>query len=150
MRMAKLLEKDLKAAAVALQRDWLKITVDELKNELVGRGIFRSFNLKNSINGHTQGDNYMVLQYLLYGMFVDMNVGRGRDKSTNRETAMVNKLYALTMGKRQGRGAKRYMWYSKRMAKEQNRLAELLANLYADAGMEAVASAMPVRIELTL
>jgi hypothetical protein len=140
-------EQDLKAAVIELQAKWLKITVDELKDELVGRGILRSMRLKDSVGGHIEGQNAMVIHYLLYGMFVDMNVGRGRDKSQNRETAMVNRLYAQTMGKRQGRMQKRYMWYSKRMAKEQNRLAELLAALYADAGAAAITYAMPVRLE---
>lgn len=139
----------LDATAAVLRRRWLTILIKELRNEVQQRHISDTNTLWQSIGG-SSGLNSMELHYRMYGAFVDMNVGRGRGKEKNRETAMVNKLYAQMQGKRGGRRAKRHGWYSKRMTREQKRLAELLSELYADAGADAIVNAIPLRIELLM
>jgi hypothetical protein len=141
--------KNIEAAAAQVKKSWLNITVRELKKELHSRGINTTNTLNNSVVGDTHGKE-MLLQYRMYGAFVDMNVGKGRSLDKNRESAMISKLYNSMNGTRGGRRAKRYMWYSKRMGKEQYRLAEIMMKLYGDAGEEAIKQAIPIRIELTL
>lgn len=147
-RLSKTQTKDIDAALRILKKQWMQITVKELKAELTSRGIVDTSGLLNSIRGNASTEP-MVLMYKLYGQFVDMGVGRGRSATVNREAASVNRNYAIMQGKRGSRRAKRHKWYSRRMGKEQHRLTELLVNLYGQAGTDAIISAVPLRIELT-
>lgn len=147
-------EKTIAAAAKKLHKDWLKITVKALKAEIKARGIKNSGALEASIEGavmsYANGGAHMELEHLLYGMFVDMNVGRGRTRESNAENAMMERLYNQSMGIRGGRRAKKYMWYSRRMGKEQYKLGKLLMDLYASTCVDMAVNAMPRRIDLTM
>lgn len=138
---------NLSRQANRLRREWLRILVKELEEEITKRGISKTGGLWKSLSG-THGPNVSILQYLLYGAFVDMGVGRGRGMEDVRETAMINRVYNQMMGRRNGRMAKKYRWYSKRMAREQHKLAELMAELYADACADELMNALPSRIEI--
>jgi hypothetical protein len=139
--------ENLGRQAQRLRREWLRILVKELEEEVSKRNIKDTGALQKSLKG-SHNSSVDVLHYLMYGAFVDMNVGKGRGLETQRENAMISKIYNQMMGRRNGRMAKSFRWYSKRMAREHKRLAELMAELYADAGVDAILAAIPDRIEI--
>lgn len=142
--------RELEAAERQLKRDWTHITVDNLKDEIIGRGLMDTTALKNSITGQS-GDDVQLLTYLMYGKFVDMDVRRGRNLEGRQDANLLNQLYSIsTKGKRAGRRQKKHQWYSRRIRREQRRLAELMVDLYGDAGVDAVLDFIPKRLELKM
>ena len=149
-RISKGTIRELEAAERQLKRDWTHITVDNLKDEIIGRGLMNTTALKNSITGQS-GDDVQLLTYLLYGKYVDMDVRRGRTLEGRQDANLLNQLYSIsTQGKRAGRRAKKHQWYSRRIRREQRRLAELMVDLYGDAGVDAVIDFIPTRLELKM
>jgi hypothetical protein len=142
-------EINLTITARKIKKDWLSITLKRLKNELSQRGINDTNTLLNSVEG-SMGTDVIYLQYMMYGKFVDMNVGRGRGLERNAEKVMMDRLMAQMMGKRPGRRQKKHQWYSRRMGKEQYKLGILLADMYGQAGTDAILQAMPKVIELKM
>lgn len=85
-----------------------------------------------------------TFRYYLYGMFVDMNVGRGRPLGHNNENKLVNSL----VGKKRRRKSKKdYMWYTRPMYRHVRVLGNIVASEYSDIGYNA--TALPEVIELT-
>jgi hypothetical protein len=149
-RVSKTTAKELEIAERQLKKDWVRITVDNLRDEIIGRGLIDTMKLRNSLDGKS-GDEMQVITYMMYGKYLDMNVGRGRTVDSGREDALVSNLYSLsTTGRRAGRRAKKHQWYSRRIRREQKRLAELLVDLYGDTGIEMVLEFIPTRIELKM
>ncbi|CCH01629.1 hypothetical protein FAES_3622 [Fibrella aestuarina BUZ 2] len=87
------------------------------------------------------GANNVVLEFLLYGRFVDMGVGRG----TSHTDRLVSRQ--LREG-RAGRTAKR--WYAKRKAYEVKRLREILADMTIRVPLDLVENALTLTLNRSL
>lgn len=108
----------------------------ELKRLRVGRSGSR---LRNSVKiSNTQ--KRILIEYLRYGQFVDMGVGKGT-KFGKRSARTANKL----LGSSKQRKAKK--WYSKNYRWAQLRLAERLVQNAGDNTLEALYKAIPQTVE---
>ncbi|MCX6305534.1 MAG: hypothetical protein NT040_11250 [Bacteroidetes bacterium] len=95
-----------------------------------------SFSYK--LSGHGEDENIRVMfQFLYYGKFVDMGVGRGTDISQVKENRTSRMLQGKMLGNR--RVAKK--WYSKTLFAETATLKEILAREYAHNGVIRVVEA---------
>lgn len=138
----------------AIYRDWLRILAERLVKELNDRGIHDTGKLEMSIKTEivaASGDGAnMNLDYLLYGMFVDMNVGRGRTLEDAADNRLMDRHDSFMAGRRHSRRAKKYQWYSRRMGKEMYILGALLGEFYADESVDVIMRTMPDRIHLLM
>lgn len=85
----------------------------------------QSKNLRDSFNGSMSmgGNDTLKIDFLMYGRFVDMGVGRG----ANMNEALYRKRYGA---KKTGVKRTPRRWYSKTKASQEKRLAEILASSY--------------------
>jgi hypothetical protein len=83
----------------------------------------------------------VVLQFLQYGRFLDMGVGRG--------TTHTDRLVSRQL--REGAGGRvRVPWYSKRKSYEVKRLREDLARLHVNVPVESLENALSMSLQLKL
>ena len=88
-----------------------------------------SFSYKTT--GSAEGENIkVVFQFLLYGRFVDMGVGKGTGTGGVRE----NKTSRALQGKMLGNRRMPKKWYSKTLFAETSTLKEILAKDFAHKG----------------
>ena len=104
--------------------------------------IGQSGHLENSFShkttGHGEDENIKVMfQFLYYGKFVDMGVGRGTDISKVRDNKTSRMLEGKMLGNR--RVAKK--WYSKTLFAETATLKEIMAREFAHKGCIRVVEA---------
>lgn len=129
-------------------RNILKRWASKADSDLRKSANARKYKLSKSI-GHSsrilQDIKEFTFKYYLYGMFVDMNVGRGRPLGANKEDDIINKL--LGVKKRKRKSKKEYMWYSKPMWFHTKMLEGIVMREYRDRGATAIH--FPEVIELT-
>lgn len=91
----------------------------------------------------TDGDEVsrVMIQFLQYGRFVDMGVGRG----VTHTSRVVNRQ--LRLG---ATGRRRKPWYSKRKGYETHRLREILAQKNINLALGTIESAMNLAVTLNL
>ncbi len=89
----------------------------------------------------TATESGVVLQFLQYGRFVDMGVGKG----TRHTDRLVNRQ--LREG---GTGRKRRAWYAKTKTHEIKKLREIMANLGVDLPLNFVESALNLTVNRTI
>ncbi len=87
------------------------------------------------------GVDRVMIEFLLYGRFVDMGVGRG----TSHTSRVVNRQLKL------GRSPRvRKPWYSKRKSYEIKRLREILAEQNINLMVDSIESALNIRLNLNV
>lgn len=87
------------------------------------------------------GTDRVMIQFMLYGRFLEMGVGRGTSH-TDRLVARQLKLGAV--------GRKKKPWYSKRKGYEIKRLREILAAQNINLMVDSIENALNIKIHLDL
>ena len=138
-----------------LAEAWLKFSIEKFQANIKKLRIGSTQDLYNSLQGElvsAAGGNELKLRlsYAVYGMFVDMGVGRGMAAGVTK--AQGADFYRLRNAKgqllRHERKAKR--WYSRQMGRETHRLSELVSALWGTVMLATAASALPAEgIEIT-
>jgi hypothetical protein len=108
---------------------WARITVKVWREKIVKLKVIDSNKLWQSFTADVigqAGDDDLKIQFAFefYGKFVDMGVGKGTPIGGVKENAISRRLEGKFLGNR--RRPKK--WYSKTLAAEVSRLAELLAD----------------------
>lgn len=85
------------------------------------KSLYNSFDSRLSMSG--SGLDVLKIDFLLYGRFIDMGVGRG----VNMNHALLRKRYKIHQPDVPRKPLK---WYSKRKTSEQKRLGEILTAQY--------------------
>lgn len=134
-------------------RSWAKNTDKYLSQNITKNNLVKSHSLVRSVVIDSRiGKDYseFELRYLLYGMFVDMGVGKGRSLGSNRDTRLMRSIDAQLAGKKfvRRKGKRKTMWYSKEMYNRTQKLARSMAEYYAGLGVMEVASKLPQFIEM--
>ena len=136
--------QDPKNLSILEAVDWWAFYTVRIWQEKITRK-FRigvSGHLENSFShrttGHSEDENIKVMfQFLYYGKFVDMGVGRG----TNISQVKENRTSRMLMGKMLGNQRIPKKWYSKTLFAETATLKEILAREYAHKGAIRVTEA---------
>ena len=140
---------------------WLKYTIEHFRANIKRLKIGVTKELEQSFAGDlvsmAGGDELKLrIVYAIQGMYTDMGVGRGmgagvtkaggRDERGRDYNELRNERGQLH---RHQRRAKR--WYSKQMAFDQKRLAELVSDLWGKTMIASVATAVPEQpVQLSL
>jgi hypothetical protein len=117
---------------------WQK-EIDRLKIKSTG-DLYNSFERVVTSNGG--GLERIEFEYLFYGWFVNMGVGRGQnagDVSENNDTAKL-------LGSRARKPKK---WIYKTLGKQTIALAEIMAKKYGDEGQSAIVNFIPGKVNLS-
>jgi hypothetical protein len=105
-----------------LVENWARFTVERFEKKIDKFKINRTGDLVKSLK-HSRTPNSVKFQFLYYGRFVDMGVGRGQKIGQTKENRSV---HARALGMRSHRGPKK--WYSPTMSGQVKKLAELMAS----------------------
>lgn len=95
--------------------------VGKKKTSARTRSLYQSF--KTSYTAGITGSDTLKIDFLMYGRFVDMGVGRG----TSINYALVRKRYGA---RRTGLTRRPKRWYPKRKRHQELRLQEIIASRY--------------------
>jgi hypothetical protein len=126
---------------------WADIVPKSLQYSVKKRGLRKTDALYNSFRkavALTDQVKRFTFYYSLHGMFVDMNVGKGRSLGGNRESRIEDRLLGT---KRRNKSKSQYMWYSKIMSGHTKALARIIAAEYGDLGANAFR--LPTTVETT-
>lgn len=115
---------------------WGQITEERLSKSLDKYAVGITSNLKNSIKVDLRGETKAVLRYHLYGMFVDMGVGKGKKFSD-----------ADRLG-RGRRGRRKKLWYSKQINKEVFALSVIMSNNAGEIILASINKQLPPKVDL--
>ncbi len=115
---------------------WAKITIENWQKKLHKFRIGYSLDLENSFSkeiiSSPQGELIKIsFEFKYYGKFVDMGVGKGTKLGDVKENRTSRRLEGRILGNR--RRPKK--WYSKTFHAETARLAEIMAEEFAHAGV---------------
>lgn len=153
-------ELDLAQTFAENERDlaeaWLKYTIEHFQANIKRLKIGSTQELYNSFVGAlvsaAGGDELKLrISYAIQGMYTDMGVGRGMGAGITKDQGADYRRLRNDRGQlhRHQRRAKR--WYSKQMAFDQKRLAELASDLWGKtliASVSTVVPAQPLQIDL--
>jgi hypothetical protein len=136
-----------------LAGQWLDITVERfvanmrrLRIQNTG-ALMASF--KKEVIGAADADQLKLrLSYALYGMFVDMGVGRGMGAGVRQGDDGYNRI-RKNRGQLRRHQRKARPWYSKEIAFQTHRLSELLLDLYGQVALTTARDAMPGETTIT-
>jgi hypothetical protein len=142
-------ERDLAAA-------WLTFSLEKFQANIKRLKIGSTQELYNSLKGElisaAGADELKIrLSYALYGMFVDMGVGRGMGAGVTKDQGSDYARLRNQRGQlhRHQRQAKR--WWSKQIGRETHRLSELASQLWGTVMLASASAAVPdVPVEITL
>ena len=150
---------DLPQAFAENERDiaeaWLKYTIEHFQANIKRLRIGATNELRDSFQGTlvsaAGGDELKLrLTYAIQGLYTDMGVGRGMGAGVTKQGGLDDRgrTYNELRNERgqlhrHQRRAKR--WYSKQMAFEGKRLAELVSELYGKTMIASVGTAVPVQ-----
>ncbi|WP_128544094.1 hypothetical protein [Larkinella soli] len=95
---------------------------------------------------HQVGSERVVMQFLLYGRFVDMGVGKGTSHNDRGASRLLREGSPAGPTPRR----KRKPWYSKRKGYEVKRLREILAERHVTVPLQALESMLEFPITLTV
>ncbi|WP_234733220.1 hypothetical protein [Tellurirhabdus bombi] len=139
---------------------WAKYSVDHFKEELQEHVYGRRMRKGNRRSGQLKrtwyqaaSDDRVVMNFLLYGRFLDMGVGfvkaKGRKKVKGLTVTHTDRIVARQL--KEGRtGRTRRPWYSKRKTYEVKRLREELARLHVTIPLEALENTLSIRVNVPL
>ena len=97
---------------------------------------------RKQVIGAATGRLQLQLSYALYGKFVDMGVGRGMGAGVRKGDDGYDRL-RNNRGQLKRRERKAKKWYSKEIAYQTKRLAELMSDLHGTLLISAVSEALP-------
>ncbi|PJJ59450.1 hypothetical protein [Hymenobacter chitinivorans] len=144
---------DLHLSEHALALQWLDITVErfqanmrQLKIKDTG-ALLASF--KKQVIGSADGRLQLQLSYALYGKFVDMGVGRGMGQGVRKADDGYDRI-RTSRGRLKRHERKARKWYSKELAYQTKRLAELMSELHGTILISAVTDALPETTHINL
>lgn len=127
---------------------WLKYSIEHFRSNLKRLRIGVTDELDQSFTGDlvsaAGGDELKLrLTYAIQGVYVDMGVGRGMGLGVTKDQGTDYRRLRNDRGQlhRHQRKAKR--WYSKQMAFEGKRLAELVSELWGKTMVASVSTAVP-------
>ena len=127
---------------------WLKYTIEHFRANLKRLKIGATQELRDSFQGTlvsaAGGDELKLrLAYAIQGLYVDMGVGRGMGAGVTKAQGRDYHELRNSRGQlhRHERRAKR--WYSKQVAYDSRRLAELVSDLYGKTLIASVGTAAP-------
>ncbi|MGI4762327.1 MAG: hypothetical protein ACRYF0_16575 [Janthinobacterium lividum] len=134
--------------------EWLDITIERFvanlrRLRIVNTGtLLASF--KKQVIGDAQGDQLKLrLSYALYGQFIDMGVGRGMAAGQRKGSDAYARV-RNTRGQLRRHARKARLWYSKEIAHQTKRLAELMLELYGQVLVPQILTALPGETSLAL
>ena len=109
----------------------IKIWQEKLAKYKIGRSGRLNTSFSKSIAGTAKGENIVIrFQFLYYGKFIDMGVGKGTPLGGVKE----NKTSRALSGKMTGNRRFPKKWYSKTLFAETATLKEILARDFAHKG----------------
>lgn len=114
-------ESFLKIAVSRFQKEQDKKLYGTRKKLTRTRNLYKSFGRQFTMSA--SGLDVLKIDFLMYGRFIDMGVGRG----VNTNAAQLRKRYGIHKKDVPRRPIK---WYSKRKTAEEKRLSEILAQRY--------------------
>jgi hypothetical protein len=127
---------------------WLKYSIEHFRANIKRLKIGVTDELDQSFSGDlvsaAGGDELKLrLTYAIQGVYTDMGVGRGMGQGITKDQGADYRRLRNDRGQlhRHQRKAKR--WYSKQMAFEGKRLAELVSELWGKTMIAAVNTAVP-------
>ncbi len=127
---------------------WLKYAIEHFRANIKRLKIGVTNELDQSFEGDlvsaAGGDELKLrLTYAIQGVYTDMGVGRGMGQGITKAQGADYRRLRNDRGQlhRHQRRAKR--WYSKQMAFESKRLAELVSELWGKTAISSVATATP-------
>ncbi|MDB5270883.1 MAG: hypothetical protein JWP58_3923 [Hymenobacter sp.] len=134
---------------------WLTFSIEKFRANIKKLRIGSTQDLYNSLQGElvsaAGGDELKLrLSYALYGMFVDMGVGRGMGAGVTKAQGADFARLRNQRGQlhRHERKAKR--WYSRQIGRETHRLSELVSELWGTVGLATAAASVPTEaVEIT-
>lgn len=131
---------------------WLDITVERFVTNLrqlriVNTGTLLASFRKEVIGAAGSDQLRLRLSYALYGKFVDMGVGRGTGAGVRKGDDGYDRV-RNTRGKLRRHTRKPRTWYSKEIAHQTHRLAELMLDLYGNVLIAKTTDALPGEINL--
>lgn len=137
-----------------LARKWLDYTIErfienmrKLRIRHTG-ALMASF--KKQVIGAASGRLQLQLSYALYGKFIDMGVGRGMGQGVRKGDDGYDRI-RNSRGQLKRRQRKARKWYSKEIAYQTKRLAELMSDLHGTLLISAVGDALPAEtVEINL
>ncbi|OWP62873.1 hypothetical protein CDA63_11690 [Hymenobacter amundsenii] len=125
---------------------WLDFTVEsfitnirKLRIRQTG-ALMASF--RKQVIGAATGRLQLQLSYALYGKFVDMGVGRGMGQGVRKGDDGYDRI-RNSRGQLKRRERKAKKWYSREIAYQTKRLAELMSELHGTLLISAVSEALP-------
>ncbi|OUJ69132.1 hypothetical protein [Hymenobacter crusticola] len=132
---------------------WLAITIERWRANLKKLKIGSTQELYQSFQGEviSAADTELKarLSYALWGMYVDMGVGRGMGAGVKKQDADYRR-FRNDKGKLHRHVRKAKVWYSRQMSREQKALAELMSESTGRILIAAIADAAPKTIEINL
>jgi hypothetical protein len=127
---------------------WLKYSIEKFQANIKRLKIGSTQDLYNSLKGElvsaAGGDELKLrLSYAVYGMFVDMGVGRGMGAGITKAQGADYARLRNSRGQlnRHERRAKR--WYSRQIGRETHRLSELVSALWGTVMLASASQAVP-------
>ena len=139
-------ESTIEQQQLEIALKWLDFTIEsfvenmrQLRIRNTG-ALMASF--KKQVVGAATGRLQLQLSYALYGKFIDMGVGRGMGQGVRKGDDGYDRI-RNTRGRLKRHERKARRWYSKEMAYQTKRLAELMSDLHGTLLISAVGEALP-------
>lgn len=139
---------NIDAQELEMATKWLDFTVEsfirnmrQLRIKQTG-ALMASF--RKQVVGAATGRLQLQLSYALYGKFVDMGVGRGMGQGVRKGDDGYDRI-RNSRGQLKRRERKAKKWFSKAMAYQTKRLAELMSELHGTILLSQVSDALPAQ-----
>jgi hypothetical protein len=127
---------------------WLKYSIEHFRANIKRLRIGVTNELDQSFSGDlvsaAGGDELKLrLIYAIQGVYVDMGVGRGMGAGVTKDQGADYRRLRNDRGQLHRHQRRQKRWYSKQMAYEGKRLAELVSELWGKTMIASVATATP-------
>jgi len=140
----------------AIAEAWLKYAIEHFRANIKRLKIGVTHELDQSFTGSllnaAGGDELKLrLTYAIQGLYTDMGVGRGMGAGVTKDQGRDYRELRNDRGQLHRHQRRQKRWYSKQMAFEGKRLAELISELYGKTMIASVATAVPAQpVQFTL
>lgn len=127
---------------------WLKYSIEHFRANIKRLKIGVTQELDQSFTGSllsaAGGDELKLrLTYAIQGLYTDMGVGRGMGAGVTKDQGRDYRELRNERGQLHRHQRRQKRWYSKQMAFEGKRLAELVSELYGKTMIASVGTAVP-------
>jgi hypothetical protein len=150
--MSTTIQADLSQQFAQNERDiaeaWLKYSIEHFRANIKRLKIGVTQELDQSFTGSlvsaAGGDELKLrLTYAIQGLYTDLGVGRGMGAGVTKDQGRDYRELRNDRGQLHRHQRRQKRWYSKQMAFEGKRLAELVSELYGKTMIASVATAVP-------